>query len=209
MTRLFCFLCGKETETLKEGYCEECFFEKHIERSLPNKTEFVVCSKCKKVKIGNKWTEKPFDQFIIDRFNLGEAEIKQKDPKRIEIIYKTSIGKEIKHIMVVHQNRLMCPVCSRMSGGYYEAIIQIRGNNVESLLKKVDAEIRKSPNPKAFYRLERTRGGVDLYVGSKAVAKSAAENIRKRYELETKKSFTVVTKKEGRGVNRTTILIKN
>jgi len=209
MRRTFCFLCGKETENLKDGYCEECYFEKHIEKTLPDKIEFVVCSKCKKVKIGNKWTEKPLENFITDKFELGGAEIRQKDPKRFEIAYKTSLGKEIKHVMIVHQNRIMCPVCSRMSGGYYEAIIQIRGNNVEKLLKKVDIEIRKSDNPKAFYRLEKTRGGVDLYVGSKSLAKSVAENIRKRYELEIKKSFTVVTKKEGRGVNRTIIMIRD
>ena len=59
MVNRFCFVCGKQTDKLKDGYCEECFPEK--KRKERKKKVYSICYKCGYVKLGREWKKRvPF-----------------------------------------------------------------------------------------------------------------------------------------------------
>jgi len=51
--RKFCFVCGKKTEELEEGYCEECRPEPKIKKK--KKKVYFYCTKCERTKSGRLW----------------------------------------------------------------------------------------------------------------------------------------------------------
>ena len=53
----FCFLCGKKTEKLIEGYCEECYNKEFKLIEAPKEISFIICSRCNRIKYKNKWKD--------------------------------------------------------------------------------------------------------------------------------------------------------
>ncbi len=208
MRRAFCFLCGKRTEKLKEGYCDSCYSKEHKSLIVPDKIEVTVCSKCNKVKIGNKWSENEIKEAVKRKIKSvpknALIETKQLSKKKLELVIKTSEEYKTR----VHLNRIMCPICSKISSGYYESIIQLRGDDIDRFYKIVSREIKKSKNPKAFFNVKDTKNGLDFYIGGKSVANSVADYLKRRYKLKIKKSYKLVTRKDGRDVYRTIISVR-
>lgn len=109
---------------------------------------------------------------------------------------------------ITEENKIeksICPRCSRILGRYYEAIIQLRGNINDDILKFIDKMMK---NKKSFYRSEILKEGIDLYVERKAVAKSVAEQLKRNFKCKLKKSFKLITKRDGKDVYRTIILAR-
>ena len=203
----FCFVCGKSDENLIDGYCEECYNEKFNLVKIPKEVNVVVCSKCGKVKQGFHWDEIKPEEFVRKSIkSLGKdvkIEVKGRKIFVKGILHGSSHMKEEEHEINVKTVKTMCLTCSQKLGGYYETVIQLRGNVADSILKIVDRII----NEKSFYRAEAVKGGFDLYVGNKAVANDAAEFLGKQYNFKTSKSYKLFTKKEGRDIYRTKILV--
>lgn len=204
----FCFLCGKKTEKLIENYCEECFGKKFELIKVPKKLEIISCSKCNFIKLRNEWTRKLPEDAIRNKIKiLGDnVKIKIKKNNNYQVIasgYPTGskkIKKEI-HEINVHLNKINCPICIRKYGGYYEAILQLRGE-YEDDFEFIDNQLRKDKN--AFYRTEKVKGGIDLYIGSKKAANKVSGMLRKK-GYKVKKTFKLVTKKLGKEIYRTII----
>jgi nonsense-mediated mRNA decay protein 3 len=119
--------------------------------------------------------------------------------------------KEERVLMPAHVNRIVCPNCSRRYCGYYEAIIQIRGNYDESVLKFVEDSVDEVTDKfeKGFItKVEKVVGGFDYYLGSKNLACKIAEQMKKKFNAEIKKSYKLVTEKDGQEIYRTNISVR-
>jgi NMD protein affecting ribosome stability and mRNA decay len=110
--------------------------------------------------------------------------------------------KEEVHDISVKVVNSLCPECCKRSGGYYETIIQLRGNVSERILDIIGKETRDT-----FYRVEKVKNGLDLYIGNENIAKKIACMLKRNYKFKVKKSFKLYTKKEGKDIYKTTILI--
>jgi len=112
-----------------------------------------------------------------------------------------------------------CETCGMMSGGYYEAILQIRADNRQlsdeekmQLTEKVrDMTIaRYKADDKAFITtIQDDKYGLDFYIGSEHLCKYIADELELQYLAERKENYSLVGEdKAGNKKYRITILIK-
>ena len=112
-----------------------------------------------------------------------------------------------------------CETCGRMSGGYYEAILQIRADNrqlsdeeKEFLTQKVREMTiaRYKSDDKAFVTtIHDDKYGLDFYIGSENLCRYIADELETQYIAERKENYSLVGEdKAGNRKYRITILIK-
>jgi len=207
----FCFLCGKETEKLIEGYCEECYNKEFKLIEVPKKISFIICNKCDRIKYKNKWKDTEIDELLKDKIKiLGEnVGIKIEKNDILCIIAKGSLKgskklKEERYDIILKLNKIVCSDCSRRFGGYYEVILQLRGE-VSDVMDFINDQIIKE---RKIYRLEKVKNGFDIYLEDKYFANKLTNILKKRFNAKVKKSFKLVTRKEGKDIYRNIILVR-
>lgn len=208
----FCFLCGKETEKLIEGYCKECFEKEFQLVKVSKEIEIIKCNKCEKFQFKNKWVDELDEAIVKNVKKLGD-DVKVKVHVlngKVHVYAKGFIKgheKQETYHVDVKIKKIICKDCSRSGGGYYEAVLQLRGNTTDDILELIEKTLEKSRNRKAFYKTKELKEGIDYYVGSKSVANKLAETLRKK-GYKVKKTFKLITRKDGRNVYRTTISVR-
>lgn len=106
-----------------------------------------------------------------------------------------------------------CTRCSRVSGGYYEGIIQIRAQNRKfneseleqcvGIVQEVFSNAFRKGDDIAFISKEETvKGGIDLYVGSKPASRQACNAIIAKFGGTFAESQKLVGQKEGKDIYR-------
>jgi nonsense-mediated mRNA decay protein 3 len=205
-------LCGKKTENTLKGYCEDCYKKQFNLIRVPEEVVVTACSRCRRIKEGKKWK----DGDIADKIRDG-VKILGKDVRlRIEIGdtakvyakgYLEGYGKikEEVHEVKIKVNKQLCSLCSKESGKYYETTIQIRGVMTDDDLNDINDIVLKRDG---YYRIKEVKGGYDLFVSSKSLAKKIAEFLMKKYKIRAKMSLKLMTKKDGMDIYRDTILLR-
>jgi len=219
-----CPRCGRtEKEVPFVGFfCRDCYLEMNPpvkEREIKLK----VCSTCGRIFVGY-WTE--FDLSKIAKWIENHLKISNDVEKPLVtvtlgpetekfipyrgvltgVVEGTPIeyrfGGEVKKIYE------QCPFCARQAGGYYEAVMQLRGSRWEELYRDVIAYISKERDPKAFIVKEiPRRKGIDIFVGSKKVAEKIARKLKQR-GASVKFSYQLVTEKDGKPITREFVALR-
>ena len=209
----FCFLCGKRTEKLIKGHCEECYKKKFQLIEVPEEISVTVCARCGQIKKRYKWVESEIDKVLLDKIKiLGKnVSIKIELNESIAKIHARGLlegSKKIKeevHEVKLKIKKMTCLTCSRKAGKYYESTVQIRGEIKNEDMDAVDDVVLER---KGFYRIKEVKGGYDLFVSDKSLANKIAEVFENRYRVETKRSFKLLTRRDGKDINRETILLR-
>ncbi len=214
----FCYVCGKATNKLINGMCEDCFKDKSRIINVPEILELITCSKCGHTKIKNNWKDINVENILKDKIKILGENVKLEIKKTNNDLKVSAKGlvkgvskpKEETHSVYLHYNKVLCPDCIRKYGNYYESTLQLRGNIPDSTLQIIENEISfiKDKDRKAFYRIEKVKGGLDLFFGSKSAAEKVAESLRKRFQAEIKRSFKLFTRKEGKDIYREVISVR-
>ncbi len=187
----FCAKCGKSVSDLIDNLCAECFLEIHL-IDIPKKTSIRHCTKCNSVWSGGLWVKasKSIEGYllrrVIDKIKLPEeveiieANILKKGPQgKLKITLKLGdfrIVKEYNSQLIIE--RYCCPECSRERASSYLAIIQLRTNkDVASFVKKASKIVSRKTR---IIKAEEQKQGIDLYVSSREVAMSLANEIKKK-----------------------------
>jgi nonsense-mediated mRNA decay protein 3 len=132
MTDLMCTKCGeKSSETaFIDAFCVNCYAPKI---TCPTKIVLEQCKPCGKIRIGGEWkvgNDKLISEYVVGRCK-GEFSEGTFDFEKQEIIFtieKNGIEKQVTVPIIVEIKNTMCMNCSRIAGGYFEGIIQLRGN---------------------------------------------------------------------------------
>ncbi len=219
-----CPRCGRtEREVPFIGFfCRDCYLELHPpveEREIKLK----VCPTCGRVFVGY-WTEP--DLTKIARWIQGHVKVSPEVEKPVMSI--TIAGEDEKGVDYlgilrgviegtpfeyrfrgrVRKVYEQCPFCARRAGGYYEAVLQLRGDRWEELYRKVIDLVSKERDPKAFIVKEvPRRKGIDLFVGSKKVAEKVARKL-KQMGASVKFSYQHVTEKDGKPITREFVALR-
>lgn len=204
MSGLICPKCGKKSEDIEfiEAFCVECY---PVNIKLPTKIELEQCKRCEKLKISGEWvpySRKGLSEYVIGkcRGNFDEGEYLHEEGK---ISFTIAGKKNIKRKIIVEINPTICPYCSRISGGYFQGIIQLRGNK-RKMEKYANLIVEKLEKKTFITKTEDMHEGVDIYVGSsKAIVELLSE--LKMKSLMTRKLVGV---QHGKRVYRTTFLIR-
>jgi NMD protein affecting ribosome stability and mRNA decay len=108
-------------------------------------------------------------------------------------------------------NQRLCDDCMKVRGGYFEAIIQIRGGRLtkqeeERILQFIE-NIEHEFSLSAIARVDNLKSGFDVYFSNKSRAKTVASRLVKAYGMSQKTSFKVVGRREGKSLQRIKILL--
>lgn len=207
MSEHICPKCGKKSSEADfiDAFCVDCY---PANIKCPTKLRATQCRTCEKLRIGTDWvaySPKKLSEFVIGKcrgeFTSGEYDL-ESGIATFTIEKQGSAAKVTRRIILVIEPTL-CRNCSRVSGGYFQGIIQLRGpkNKVEKYAQMIYKKLEKKT---FFAKEEEKHGGLDIYVGnSKAVVALISE---------LKVDATITTKlagvEQGKRFYRTTFLIR-
>ena len=110
--------------------------------------------------------------------------------------------REVKYKIEIEKT--VCPSCSRLSGNYYEAILQLRGDPYKVLLLKESVEKALARKGVGITKAVKLKEGIDLYITS---SKALLELVRERgYKVKLSRKLHGL--KEGKRVYRLTIALR-
>ncbi len=208
---MFCVECGKKGKTYN-GLCLDCYIKRHSFFVIPSSVEVTFCRECDAYKIAGEWKKgnlwKDIESYITQQIKADIPYECLMDDGRI-ICEGSFEGQKIrveKDIEIKEKYRL-CPQCSLRKGGYFEAVIQIRGRIGDE--KEIDEMVRRYVNEKSFIsKREKVRGGIDYYIGNKKTARKAAQEIKDTLKGELTVSSSLVGMKDGKRIYRDTYSIR-
>ncbi len=199
-----CPKCGSSSNNVSfnGSFCVNCYKESNKPLDLPPKITIYTCRECGTQRF-RKWDEESLESSIISSLKnkkLGHPEIKIFD---LEIKVKYDDYDEEISIKLLRKESI-CDNCMRRNSNYYEAIIQIRGEEYYLNEEFVKGLINALEKGSFISKIEELKEGIDLYVGNKMVARSVLSSMR----LKPKTTFTLYGVKDGQRVYRTTFLIR-
>lgn len=232
--RRFCPKCGKPYEG--EGLCAACYLEQRRLFEVPEFIEVKICPRCGAAFKTGKWMRISAGEAVEDAVRAElrmNSEAKNPEieiaPEKIDgyswradvNVSATLKGKRVseKANVTLRVRREACERCSKIAAGYYNAIVQIRGDKrlptMEELLlaRKIayDAiqKLKQSGDELAFISDEKeVSEGLDLYVGNLGAGKQISKAIAREIGGSISQSPKLMGKKEGKEIYRVTYSIR-
>ena len=122
----------------------------------------------------------------------------------------SDIEKRERHRVEIKFRKQLCDVHASASCGYWEAMLQLRGNwdgeyfhFAEQRLNEISRKDRW-----AFHRDETVKGGIDIFCGSKQAVWKVAQEMKTRFRAEITKSTTLVGRKNDKNMMRLTVSVR-
>jgi len=204
---LICPKCGKSSKEVQflEAFCVNCY---PFNLQLPKNIKIEMCKRCGRMRIKGEWV--PYDRKKLEGHVAskarGEFDKVEYDSKSKEMIFTVKKGDETAEIRKPYGYEeviTICPDCSKISGGYFEAIIQLRGN--EKKVAKYSKMLTRMLSNKTFItKSEERHGGTDIFVGSSKEVLGVVSELR----LKTKITRKLMGLREGKRYYRTTFAIR-
>ncbi|WP_370573192.1 60S ribosomal export protein NMD3 [Methanomethylovorans sp.] len=237
MTFTICPKCGNDTSVLLSGVCRECFFQNFALAQLPQVIQARICASCGARFTRGRWTDEDNIGTIVlktieDNLSIHEAaedvEVCINPRQLTPHMYKVEVevvaaiqGERVtsdlsSEIRIIRES---CEMCSRMSGGYFEGILQIRAteripteNEIEACLRIVDMTIdrmRAKGDRLAFITdTIRSKEGLDLYIGSVNSGRHICKAIIEELGGTFSESPSLFGQKDGKEVYRITFSMR-
>lgn len=237
---MICVECGRDAPRLIRGSCPECFTSKTRLVTAPEVLDVELCSHCDARHVGAHWLDPAEDEPLEDiraaavraattihpavRSPLLDIAETAQDEKH----YRTTIHLQgevedtpvdVAATMTVRLRRSVCDRCSRMFGGYYAAIIQLRavGRDVtipelEKAHRIVGSELdrlRASGSRDAFLtKSGAVPGGFDYYMGDIEGTRAVARTLLGKLGANLQETAKLAGRKEGNDIYRVTFLVR-
>ncbi|MDD5340670.1 MAG: NMD3-related protein [Candidatus ainarchaeum sp.] len=204
---LICPKCGRSEEQVRfiDAFCIDDY---PLNIKAPGKEELQRCKRCGRMLFRGEWMA--YDEGKIEKHILGKCRGEfagaSYDFGRQVVAFtirrgdkELKVEKQVPLIVTIN----MCQRCNQISGGYYQGIVQLRGNRakVERYAKMIAERLEKVT---FISKTEEMDGGIDLYVGSSKAVLAAVTQLGVR-ALITKK---LIGREEGKRLYRTTFAIR-
>ncbi len=212
---------------------------------LPDRLEMTVCKRCGAVKIPGGWKQLPIT--VVEPDDVRQHQLKilldsaiSQTIKTYEVGYTSVVARDrvinvtidvygSSHVQVpkkseVHEvevrvNYGICNSCSSLSGGYYEAILQIRADNrpvterEEDQISEIVEHMTIQEHPKDVHAfvsgISRDKYGIDFWIGSEHLCRKIADEIQSQFLASRKENYKLVgQEKGGRDKFRVTIMLR-
>ncbi len=204
---LLCPKCGASSKEV--GFCGPfCLKCRPVEIKCPKRLEYMRCSRCERVRLKGNWVACTDEKLAQEALKKCKGEFLRGTYSFMNQEATFFVGDEkhmfpLKRKFTVNVVKNICPDCVRKSGGYFEAIIQIRGKGAK--IGRYDRLFKKMLAKKTFVTKEEMhKEGLDLYIGnSRAVVEMLAE-----LGLRAKVSRKLAGEKAGKRLYRTTFLVR-
>ena len=204
---LVCPKCGRSDEVVEflDSFCVDDYPYKI---SSPNKIEFEKCKRCERILLQGKWSpfnENKVNDYVIKKCD-GDYNSVKYDFTKQKFIFTIKRGNDEKIIesnVPLILKPTICIECSRISGGYYEGIIQLRG--AEKKVEKMGEKLMDMLSKKTFIaKSEEKDEGLDIYVGKSRAVVEVMVQLGEKTRI-TKK---LIGRSQGKRLYRTTFLLR-
>lgn len=202
---LICPKCGKKSNETQfvEAFCVDCY---PFRLEIPRNISIPWCRACGKVKLRGEWQradKETIEQHVLRKckgeFDKGEYDENTEEAK---FIFKNGTVTLTRKIPL-EKDDMFCTNCGRQRGGYYEAILQLRGspNKVKRHAKWAQQWLKQ----RSFVsKIDEHKHGIDVYVGRFRAAMEFVQMLGMRYKL-TKK---LAGEKSGKRIYRSTFALR-
>lgn len=205
ITDRFCPRCGERTNN--EGLCNQCKVAETRWFSCEPKVQSMQCPSCGAIKQGNVWTDTDRDRGDLAHDLARNSVHLHPDLKspRIEVRVD-NMSSNRSHAIVVVQGLLyhlpvkgkcdieilwqkeQCDRCNRISGSYYEGVVQIRAQGrlpspfesqmAVSIASDIEESLQMGGERLSFISdMTETRDGLDIVVGSQHIGLLIAQKV--------------------------------
>lgn len=234
----FCVVCGRTDLPLTDGECAECAAKRLPLVTAPERPVRVVCPTCGSRLIRAHWetsdagerlTHDDLAPFLVAHPEVGIRRVRWTETggSRLQADIEGAVelrfrGQEfVRGVkMTVRTEHRTCPTCSRKSGRFFTATIQLRAtldapretavdrrHRLEAAWDAVLPEFRRSWREALSWK-EPLPEGWDVYLTDTLAARSIARLVKDRLGAELKESATLWGRKDGRDVYRTTLCLR-
>lgn len=213
-----CPRCGRREEENEfvEGFCPLCFPQVRELAKVPPKLEVPECPRCGRAFFAGEWQkldDEALCRLLVHKvrsaYDIAGASARTEGEGRSrEAVLKLELeveGRRFKHEVRIPfpVTKGLCSDDSRKAAGYYEAIIQLRGEP-ERVMKTAERFGRRLKSLGSFVtKVERLHGGLDVYVGGKAAAREAVGELG-----HFDSSRTLAGMRGGKRVYRVTYIVR-
>jgi len=237
---MICVDCGADVEHLIGGSCPSCFTSKTPLLDVPEVIDLELCSHCGAKRVGSHWHDVPPDapeEWVREEVvlqSLGvHAEVQNPMLSSVEtpqderhFVHEVTLRGRVEEAPVeaggktlLRRARGICDRCSRIAGGYYAAIIQLRATDRDVTAKELERAHRlvaedlsrqlDGGNRFSFISKEGAmHGGWDYYIGDIDAARNVCRTLKGRLAATIHESAKLVGRREGEDVYRVTFLVR-
>ena len=227
----FCIACGSPPPLTSERLCENCLRTRTVFSQVSERIQQHRCAKCGMHEVEKRWVRIEDEELgeLRLRENLGVTEgatavtvdmAYQPIDDRTARLHVTVDGElegykfEDQHEVLLQTSNAVCPSCTRKAGAYFEATMQLRSagrrlseEELKDLRRTLDELLDELESDPMFFVTKEgpVTGGWDLQLGSKALARTWARRLVRRFGGTTKETSTLVGMREGSEVTRLTL----
>lgn len=237
---MFCVVCGEETpdDDLRGGVCPSCYLKKNVLAKVRDHVDVEVCVHCNARKRGEIWMEGHGELAPVVEDAVREAvefaKVVDKPKLRVQVVPEDERNFTILAMAsgtaegVVFETELKarsrvkngtCVRCSRVQGGYYEAIVQVRATRraiekdemrqLKQLASRFIDRVVSDGDRNAFVlRDEEIDRGLDIYMGTTNSGRMLAKAIANEFGGKTSEHPKTVGQKDGLDLIRMTFAVK-
>jgi nonsense-mediated mRNA decay protein 3 len=231
-------VCGRTELPLVDGVCAECEASRRTLVSVLPHATVVLCPQCGAREVGRHW-ERSGASALLGSEDLMPFLVPDRETTIRSVAWQESGPNPLLKVLhgdvqlrfrglertvpvditvrLVHRS---CPDCSRRSGHYYTALLQLRGPEGPS--RRSAAELRERlgeiwdaamPSARADWRAhhswtERRPEGWDHYFTETLPARSVARLFKDRFGAQVKESATLYGRKDGQDLYRVTFAVR-
>jgi nonsense-mediated mRNA decay protein 3 len=234
----FCVVCGATGRALVDGVCAECAADRTVLVSAPQRVVITICPTCGARPVGMRW-EGAGSSSLLTASDLSphvkvhpEAGLRKVDWEEVsytptvrEYVGNAHVGfrgavRTVQVPMSVRIDHRTCPDCSRKSGRFFTATIQLRGpadgpsEKSPALRDRLETQWNRLLNEarpdwrKAVSWLEPLPEGFDCFFTDTLAARGMARLAKQRFGATLKESATLFGRKDGRDVYRVTFCLR-
>ncbi len=237
---MICVECGVEVERLIDGCCAACFAKGTQLMLVPEVVDLELCAHCNARHVGAHWVQPeasiPLEWLREDAVrgavrlhervedpmvHLGEhAETDRHFRYRVDMEgHVESVPVSGEATVLLRVTRGVCERCSRMAGGYYAAIIQLRATDrdvTEQELRRAHQLLAEELDRQQDYgnrmaflaKSGPMHGGFDYYVGDIDAGRAVSRLLQQRLGAAVQETAKLVGRREGEDVYRVTFLVR-
>ncbi|AGI48521.1 NMD protein affecting ribosome stability and mRNA decay [Thermoplasmatales archaeon BRNA1] len=232
----FCVECGKEIDRTVHGMCMDCFLRDRELVSLPDHVDQNQCTMCGQFHRHGEWLSMSLDKAVSiaarealscikeGRVTDIRAVIDPLDEYNYQVTLNCTVdidGYEAEGTAstIVRVKNTVCRICSRRTGNYYEAILQLRTAEKamppelqDEALARVERLVddAAATDANAFItKMEMVPGGVDVYLSLIALGRACVKDLGETYCAETDESSKLVGQtRDGLDMYRVSYLVR-
>jgi nonsense-mediated mRNA decay protein 3 len=234
----FCVVCGATGRPLVDGVCAPCAADRTRLLWARRQGSVTICPHCGAREVGAHWersgasrvlTSEDLVPFLEIHPEVGLRRVRWEEtaatPNQRELLGSAhvvfrGVPRDVEVPLTVRIISKSCPECSRKSGRYYTAIIQLRGGADDRSERAVALRARlegiwnvllreaRPDSRKALSWTEELPEGWDCYFTETLPARSLAKLAKQRFGIPIKESSSLAGRKNGQEVYRVTFCLR-